>query len=199
MAKIGYIRVSSADQNKDRQLTGIKLDKTFFDEASGKDKDRPGLRDLLSFVREKDVVVVHSMDRLARNLDDLKQIVNEITDKGASIEFINENLTFTGDDNPISLLLLSVLGAIAEFERSLIKERRDEGIRLAKLRGAYKGKQKYLTRATVDDIRTQVDAGITKSRIAKKYGISRATLYRYLNDSTSPRNNAILDSVSKRT
>ena len=121
--RIGYIRVSSLEQNPERQLEGIELDRTFVDKASGKDTKRPELVNMLGFVREGDTVVVHSMDRLARNLDDLRQLVNQITQKGIRLEFVKENLVFTQEANPMAQLMLSVMGAFAEFERALIRER----------------------------------------------------------------------------
>ena len=130
--RIGYIRVSSIDQNPDRQLEGVEIDRVFIDKVSAKDVSRPELQNLLSFAREGDTIVVHSMDRLARNLDDLRSIVKSQTEKGIQIEFIKEGLTFSGEDSPMATLLLSVMGAFAEFERALIKERQREGIELAK-------------------------------------------------------------------
>ena len=127
--RIGYVRVSSLDQNPDRQLEQISVDRTFTDKASGKDVDRPQLDALLRFAREGDTVVVHSMDRLARNLDDLRQIVRSLTGRGIRVEFVKEGLTFTGEDAPMATLLLSVMGAFAEFERALIRERQRGGSR----------------------------------------------------------------------
>ena len=100
---------------------------------------------LLAFAREGDTVVVHSMDRLARNLDNLRLIVQKLTQRGVRIEFVKENLTFTGEDSPLANLMLSVMGAFAEFERALIHERQREGIALAKQRGAYRGRKKSLS------------------------------------------------------
>jgi len=119
--RVGYIRVSSFDQNTDRQLDGLKLDRIFIDKASGKDIQRPELEKLLSYVRPGDTIVVHSMDRLARNLDNLRQLVHTLTSRGVRVQFIKESLTFTGEDSPMSTLLLSVMGAFAEFERALIR------------------------------------------------------------------------------
>ena len=138
--RIGYIRVSSFDQNPERQLDNVQVDRQFIDKASGKDTLRPQLDAMLSFVREGDTVVVHSMDRLARNLDDLRRLVQHFTKRGIRIEFAKECLTFTGEDSPMANLLLSVMGAFAEFERALIRERQREGIALAKQRGAYRGR-----------------------------------------------------------
>jgi hypothetical protein len=134
--RIGYIRVSSLDQQVDRQLDGMELDQSFTDKASGKDAKRPQLEQLLRFPRKGDIVFVHSMDRLARNLDDLRRIVHTLTGKGVRIEFMKEHLSFTGEDSPMASLLLSVMGAFAEFERALIHERQREGITLAKQQGA---------------------------------------------------------------
>ena len=130
--RIGYVRVSSFDQNPERQLDQVQVDKLFTDKASGKDTQRPQLDALLSFAREGDTVVVHSMDRLARNLDDLRRLVQTLTRRGIRIEFVKECLSFTGEDSPMANLLLSVMGAFAEFERALIGERQREGIALAK-------------------------------------------------------------------
>jgi DNA invertase Pin-like site-specific DNA recombinase len=129
--RIGYVRVSSFDQNPERQLENVSLNKVFTDKASGKDTKRPELEALLAFVREGDTVVVHSMDRLARNLDDLRRLVQMLTKRGIRIEFVKEGLHFTGEDSPMANLLLSVMGAFAEFERALIRERQREGLALA--------------------------------------------------------------------
>lgn len=178
--RIGYKRVSSTDQNEARQLESIELDKLFTDRVSGKDTKRPELEHMLSFVREGDVIVVHSMDRLARNLDDLRQLVRNLTTRGISVEFIKEGLTFTGDDSPMANLLLSVMGAFAEFERELIKERQREGIAIAKQRGAYKGRRKALSPDQVTELKSKAEAGENKTTLAKRFGISRETLYQYL-------------------
>ncbi|HCQ2887410.1 TPA: recombinase family protein, partial [Escherichia coli] len=143
--RIGYVRVSSFDQNPERQLEQTQVSKVFTDKASGKDTQRPQLEALLSFVREGDTVVVHSMDRLARNLDDLRRLVQKLTQRGVRIEFLKEGLVFTGEDSPMANLMLSVMGAFAEFERALIRERQREGIALAKQRGAYRGRRKALS------------------------------------------------------
>ena len=103
--RIGYVRVSSFDQNPDRQLEQIEVGKVFTDKASGKDTQRPELERLLAFVREGDTVVVHSMDRLARNLDDLRRIVQGLTQRGVRMEFVKEGLTFTGEDSPMANLM----------------------------------------------------------------------------------------------
>jgi len=178
--RIGYVRVSSFDQNPDRQLEHVQVDKVFTDKASGKDVHRPELDNLLAFVREGDTVVVHSMDRLARNLDDLRRMVKHLTLRGVCIEFVREKLIFTGEDSPMANLLLSVMGAFAEFERALIRERQCEGIALAKQRGAYRGRKKALSSERVVELRQRVAAGEQKARLAREFGISRETLYQYL-------------------
>ena len=178
--RIGYVRVSSFDQNPDRQLEQAQMDKVFTDKASGKDTQRPELDALLTFVREGDTVVVHSMDRLARNLDDLRRLVQKLTKRGARIEFVKECLTFTGEDSPMANLMLSVMGAFAEFERALIRERQREGIALAKQRGAYRGRKKSLSSERVAELRQRADAGEQKAKLAREFGISRETLYQYL-------------------
>jgi DNA invertase Pin-like site-specific DNA recombinase len=189
--RIGYIRVSSLDQQVARQLEGIEVDKTFTDKASGKDAKRPQLELLLSFVRTGDIVFVHSMDRLARNLDDLRRIVQTLTGKGVRIVFVKEHLSFTGEDSPLASLMLSVMGAFAEFERALINERQREGIALAKQRGAYRGRKKALSQTAVAKLRGRVAEGISKAQVAREFGISRQTLYQYLQGGEdTPRGNA---------
>jgi DNA invertase Pin-like site-specific DNA recombinase len=177
---IGYIRVSSIDQNIDRQLDSIKLDKIFIDKCSGKDTNRPQLKLMLDFVREGDTVYVHSMDRLARNLDDLRKIVQQLTNFGIKIKFIKEGLEFINENSPMSVLLLSVMGAFAEFERSLIRERQLEGIALAKRAGKYRGRSNSLTNEQIEVLKQKVANRYKKTALAKEFGISRETLYRYL-------------------
>ena len=178
--RIGYVRVSSYDQNADRQLEGQKLDRVFTDKVSGKDTQRPQLQALLAYAREGDTIVVHSMDRLARNVDDLRRIVQNENRRGVCIQFVKENLTFTGEDSPMANLMLSVLGAVAQFERDLIRERQREGIALAKQRGVYRGRQKALTSEKVAELGSRARAGEKKARLAREFGISRETLYQYL-------------------
>ncbi|HBA5420624.1 TPA: recombinase family protein [Escherichia coli] len=191
--RIGYVRVSSFDQNPERQLEQTQVSKVFTDKASGKvftdkasgkasgkDTQRPQLEALLSFVREGDTVVVHSMDRLARNLDDLRRLVQKLTQRGVRIEFLKEGLVFTGEDSPMANLMLSVMGAFAEFERALIRERQREGIALAKQRGAYRGRKKALSDEQAATLRQRATAGEPKAQLAREFNISRETLYQYL-------------------
>lgn len=178
--QVGYTRVSTADQNDARQLDGLSLDKIFADKASGKNTDRPQLEAALAFLREGDTLVVHSMDRLARNLDDLRRVVLTLTKRGVQVRFVKETLTFTGQDNAMSNLLLSVMGAFAEFERSLIKERQREGIALAKAKGTvYKGRKNALNAVQVSELKKRIASGESKSALALEFKISRASVYNY--------------------
>ena len=180
--RVGYIRVSSLDQNTERQLEGVALDRTFTDKASGKDTARPQLTAALEYIREGDTLVCHSMDRLARNVDDLRRIVRELTGRGVAVQFVKESLTFTGEDSPMANLLLTMLGAVAEFERSLIKERQREGIAIAKTKGVYRGRKPSMSAEQIEALRAQDKerGGKNRSGLAKEHGISRETLYQYL-------------------
>jgi DNA invertase Pin-like site-specific DNA recombinase len=175
---VGYIRVSSADQNDARQLAGVRLDRVFTDKASGKDTQRPQLQAMLDFVREGDTVVVHSMDRLARSLRDLEGLVKGLTSRGVAVTFVAQGMTFTGVDSPMNTLMLQMLGAVSQFERALILERQREGIAVAKAKGnVYKGRKPSLDAAGVAELRRLVAEGMPKAQIAVKLGISRTTLY----------------------
>src|SRR5215470_11448804 len=184
--RVGYVRVSTLDQRTERQLDQTLVDRTYTDQVSGKDTLRPQLTALLTFVREGDTVVVHSMDRLARNLEDLRRLVRELTARGVRVEFVKEGLTFTGEDTPMATLLLSVMGAFAEFERALIRERQREGIALAKQRGVYRGRKKALAPSQVTALRARAAAGEPKASLARTFGISRETLYQYLRTAPGP-------------
>lgn len=174
---VGYIRVSSLGQNDARQLDGMALDKTFTDKASGKDTQRPQLQAMLDYVREGDHVYVHSMDRLARSLSDLEGVVKGLTGRGVAVTFTTQAMTFTGEDSPMNTLMLQLLGAVGQFERSLILERQREGIAIAKAKGVYKGRKPSLDDAGKVELRSLVAQGIPKAQIAAKLGISRTTLY----------------------
>lgn len=184
---VGYIRVSSAEQNEARQFEALAgVDKFFTDKVSGKSADRPKLIEMVEWVREGDTVRVASLDRLARNLDDLRRLVSELTDRGVRVEFLKEGLTFTGEDSAMSKLLLSVMGAFAEFERSLIRERQAEGIAIARANGVYKGRRKALTAEQVEQARSQVEQGVPKAKVARDLGVSRQTLYTALAEAAEP-------------
>lgn len=177
---IGYVRVSTFDQNPQRQLEGIPVDRLFTDQASGKDLKRPAFEELMAYVREGDQVIIHSMDRLARNLDHLRQVVNRLTTQGISVRFLKENLTFTGQDSPMANLMLSVMGAMAEFERSLIRERQREGVQIAKAKGLYKGRKKSLSQEQLSELQKRIAEGEKKASLARHFNITRETLYQYV-------------------
>ena len=177
--RIGYKRVSIVDQNTARQLEGVEVDKLFEDKASGKSANRPQLVAALDYVREGDTLVVHSMDRLARNLEDLRSIVRDLTNRGVQVQFVKEGLTFTGEDSAMNVLLLSLLGSVAEFERSMILERQREGIAIAKAAGKYKGRKAALTDEQAEELRARRAAGESVAALAREYGISRQSVYNY--------------------
>lgn len=178
--KIGYIRVSTDHQDPNLQLKGISLDKCFVEIASGKDAKRPQLEILLQYAREGDTIYVSSIDRIARNLVDLRKIISLLTGKGVKIEFIRERMAFQGDDSPMSMLVLNVMGSLAEFERNLMLERQRDGIERAKAAGLFKGRKKSLTPDAVNEIKEAIKLGVTKSHLARKYKVSRETIYQYL-------------------
>jgi DNA invertase Pin-like site-specific DNA recombinase len=177
---IGYRRVSSSGQNLDRQLDGIKLDEIFEEKISGKTKKRPALDDCIKHCRKGDTLYIHSMDRLARNLKDLLDLVETFTSNGVAIRFTKENLVFAGSDNPMSKVMLQIMGAIAEFERSLILDRQKEGIKKALEKGVQFGRKKSVDDEKMIQIIELLRAGKNKSEVCKKVGISRSTLYREL-------------------
>ena len=179
---IGYVRVSSSDQNTARQLDGVELDQVFTDKLSGATKDRPQLEAMMTYARAGDVVIVHSMDRLARNLNDLHDIINTLIDKGVGVQFKKENLTFDPSEktNAMNMLLLNIMGAVAQFERETIKERQAEGIAKAKAKGVYKGRKKALTDTQVIELNEAIKQGKTKPQVASHFGVSIPTVYRLI-------------------
>lgn len=183
--KVSYLRVSSKDQSIARQraaLSSVGIRKEFIDEISARSRaDRPGLAACLEYLRDGDELHVASIDRLARSLIDLKQLITEITDEGVTVVFHKEGLRFAADtDDPTANLMLGVLGSFAEFERAIIRERQAEGIALAKKAGKYTGRPKALTSEQVADARRRVADGEPKTAIAHDLGIGRSTLYRAL-------------------
>lgn len=178
---VAYIRVSSVQQNTDRQLFDVECDKEFIEKVSAKDTERPQLKAMLEHVREGDTVVVHSMDRLARNTKDLLEIVETLKAKGVSVKFIKENLAFTADtDNSMNNLLLTLLGAVAQFERELMLERQREGIEAAKAKGKFKGRK-----ATIDSdaIIRDIAGGLSVRKTASKHGIAVSSVSRIIKKS----------------
>lgn len=177
----GYVRVSSFDQNEERQLEGLELSKVFTDKCSGKDRNRPELQRALEHLREGDTLHIHSIDRLARNLVDLQQIVAELNSRGVVVVFHKENLTFSGESGPMHKLMFQMMGAFAEFERSMIRERQREGIEAAKRKGKYKGRKAALTPEQCEEIKERHAQREKVSHLALEYGVSRQTLYNCLN------------------
>lgn len=180
--KIGYIRVSSIGQKTDRQLDGIELDKKYEEKVSAKNRNRPVLSECLDYLRCGDQLHVHSIDRLARNLVDLQNIVSSLNEKGVSVHFQKEGLQFAGSDNPMNKLMLQMMGAFAEFERSLIRERQAEGIANAKKNGVKFGKGQKLSPAQVEEVKELAKNRNSKTEIAGKFKISRQTVYNILRE-----------------
>ena len=175
--QVGYIRVSSVDQNTDRQLSGVELDKTFEDRCSGGTRKRPELTRCLEHLREGDVLHVHSIDRLARNLADLLKLVTDLTGKGVAVHFHKEKLNFTGETNPMQDLQLSIMGAVAQFEKSMINERQREGIAQAKAKGKAFGRPSIVTDELVSNVIELKSKGASVSGIARELDVSRNTVY----------------------
>lgn len=181
MTDIAYIRVSTTDQNTERQLDGVKVDKTFTDKCSGGSTDRPALTDLLDYIREGDIVHVHSIDRLARNLQDLLSLVERFKTKGVTLKFHKESLTFEGSvTNAMQDLMLSMIGAVAQFEKAMINERQREGIEKAKARGVYSQDRKK--KVDRDEVKALLNEGLPMAQIAKKLGCSSKTIQRIKNE-----------------
>lgn len=184
--KIAYARVSTRDQNLDRQISLLEeegVNKIFKERASGSSRHRPELESALSCLREGDQLIVTSMDRLARSLVDLHQLVDELTSRDVSVKFLKEGQIYSKNATPLAKLMLGLLGSVAEFERAIIRERQAEGIARAKQRGVYKGRSKTLTSEEEMRVRALIDDGVPKAKVARDFGISRTTLYRYLRSS----------------
>ena len=177
MTKIGYTRVSTTEQNTDRQELG-DISRLFEDKASGGNAERPALQELLAYIREGDEVVVFSIDRLARNLRDLEDIIKDVNRKGVSVTFLTERLTFSGADDAMSTLMLQMMGAFAQFERSMIHKLQAEGIALARAKGEnspYKGRKASIDRSVITDM---LNAGSSVTAISRALNISRQSVYR---------------------
>lgn len=181
---VGYVRVSSEQQNLARQLESIgEVDRLFQDKLSGGSRaTRVGPAECLRYIRDGDTVRVASMDRLARSLVDLQQIVDEILQKGASVHFVKEGQTYSpSTEDSMRRLLLQILGAFADFERNVIRECQAGGIAIAKRTGKYLGRTPTLTVTQLEQARERISSGVPKSRIARGLGVNRSTLYRSLN------------------
>jgi DNA invertase Pin-like site-specific DNA recombinase len=181
---VGYIRVSSTEQNTARQLDGLQLNKTYTEKLSGKDADRPVLKECLSLLREGDTLHVHSIDRLARNLVDLQNIITTLTKRGVAVHFHKESLIFSGEANPMNKLMMQLIGAVAEFERTMINERRKEGVAIARKQGIKFGRPSKLSISQVEEAKKMIASGQDKKSVAAYFGVSRTTLYDYLDPKT---------------
>ena len=183
-ARVGYARVSSVDQNLSRQMSRLeelKLDEIFQDTVSGKNIDRPAFQAMMKYVRKGDVLYVCSMDRLARNLKDLLMVTEQLQERGVTIHFLKENLSLhaLGEESPIAKLLLAMMGAVAEFERSLILERQREGIVEAKKAHKYRGRAP-IAPEVIEKARQMREQGISMVRISKELKVGRTSLYKYM-------------------
>ena len=175
--KVGYRRVSTLEQSLDRQDLG-ECDRVFEEKESAGSTNRPALQDMLSFVRDGDTVVVHSIDRLARNLMDLQSIIQELNNKGVTIRFLSESLSFSADGGcAFQTLQLQMLGAFAQFERTMIRKRQAEGIAKAKAKGVYAQRKRTIN---PDKVKQLFEDGMSKAAIAKHLNISRMSVYRSL-------------------
>jgi DNA invertase Pin-like site-specific DNA recombinase len=182
---LAYVRVSTTDQNPERQLTAIRAalaadpDRWFTDHSSGGSTDRPALEAMLVHVRDQDTVVVASMDRLARSVVDLDRLVSELTAGGVDVRFLKEGLTFGSAEraDPLAVFQLQVMGAFAQLERALIRDRQREGIAAAKARGVYRGRARRLAPEQVAAARVEITAGVPKAVVARRLGVARQTLY----------------------
>ena len=193
MTKIGYARVSSRDQNLERQfelLERAEVTKIFSDKLSGKDNNHPQLKEMLNYIREDDIIVVSELDRLGRNNKEITSIMNQIQDKGATLEILNlPSLNGIQDDNLRRLLnnlIIELFKYTAENERKQIRERQRQGIELAKEKGKYKGRPlAYSTdstdkqkRVTYEKIVEMLEKEVPITRISKELDVSRNTIYR---------------------
>ncbi|GAA3721336.1 recombinase family protein [Terrabacter ginsenosidimutans] len=182
---LAYVRVSSVDQNPDRQVAAIRdalgrePDRWFTDHASGASTDRPALTATLQHARDEDTLVVPSMDRLARSVVDLDRLVTQLTGEGVTVRFLKEGLIFqpTARADPLAIFQLQVMGAFAQLERALIRDRQREGIEAAKARGVYRGRRRSLTPEQVDIATAEIAAGVPKAVVARRLGVARQTLY----------------------
>lgn len=178
--QIGYVRVSTYEQNMDRQLEGIHLDKIYKDAVSGKDTNRPALQTCLAGLQAGDILHVHSIDRLTRNLKDLLRLLEEMAARGVTVKFHKEKLTFANDSSPFQTLHLQIIGAVAEFERAFLRERQREGIAIARTKGKYKGRKATLSDEQLCEIYGRIENHESVMRLAREYGVSRQTIYRSL-------------------
>lgn len=178
---VGYARVSAEDQNEARQLEALgEVDRLFIDKASGKDTDRPSLKEMLAYIREGDTLKVKSIDRLSRSTIDLLSMVKVLRAKGVCVEFVDT--PYLNVDTSQGALQLTIFIAFAEFERAAIRERQAEGIAIAKRKGVYARHMK-LSDDQIETAREQIRTGVPKTQVARRLGVSRQTLYNALDGS----------------
>ena len=180
--RVAYVRVSTVDQNVGRQLEGLIADKTFTDHASGKNTSRPALQEALAYVREGDTLVCFSMDRLARNVQDLLRIVSDLNLRNVAVEFTKEHLSFDGTATPMAQLMLTVMGAVAQFEREMLLERQREGVALAKKAGKYHGRAPAIrsNNGKLAELQRLQSLNTPIAEMARALGVSRQTIYSWL-------------------
>jgi len=196
--RVAYVRVSTADQNTDRQSIP-DVERTFEDKASGGTTDgRPALAELIAFVREGDTVAVWSIDRLARSLKDLQELIARFNAKGVTVEFVSERLTFSANaDDPFARLQFQMMGAFAEFERALIRKRQREGIAKAKAKGdVYTGRKPSIDRGAV---LARLAAGQSPTAIARELDVARPSIYRIAREALGEGVPPIRDRIAKAT
>ena len=181
-ANLAYVRVSTVEQNEARQVVALEkrgIDKWFIEKVSGKNMDRPKLREMLDYAREGDTVLIHDLSRISRNLADLLTLLKDFERRGISLVSLHESIDTS---TPMGKLTLSIIGAINEFERANLLERQREGIAIAKRAGKYKGRKP----AEVADIAAVYHDWVTrhksKAQLARENGISRPTLDRLLRE-----------------
>ena len=179
--KIGYVRVSTVEQNTARQevlMKELEVDEIYIDKMSGKSTDRPELKKMMQFVRQGDTVIVESISRFARNTKDLLELVEQLTAKGVEFVSKKESIDTT---TPSGKFMLTIFGAVAELEREYILQRQKEGIAIAKQRGKYKGRKPLANPPEFDDVVAQWQAGrITATEAMKRLRMSSSTFYRRL-------------------
>ena len=180
--RVAYRRVSTLDQNTARQLDGLAFDREFTDKASGKDTARPALQEALAYLRTGDRLIVHSMDRLCRNLGDLRQIVESLTSRGVAVEFVKEAMVFTNESTPMAQFMLNIMGSFAELERAMILSRQREGVAIAKAKGIYKGRSPAIraNNGKEEKLLQAQAQGLGVADMARAVGVSRQTIYTWL-------------------
>lgn len=182
--KIAYIRVSSEGQNtsrQDQQIEELCVDKVFTEKVSGRNiQDRPQFQLMLEYAREDDIIYCADLSRWGRSLIDIKTTVTSLTKRGVTVTFLKENLTFSGNDDPMSNLLLGILSSLSEWERAVIKSRQMEGVKIAQEKGIYKekcGRKPKLSEEQIKEVKRRVESGEKRSDVALAFGVSRQTVY----------------------